>query len=419
MKKTGEELFKEREKRVQDAIQLKVPDRVPIWFQDASFFPAKYVGITFEEAMFESNKLFGAYKKTLVDFEPDMYFNPGHAIRAPGNAFEVVDCKQIILPGRGVSPLHSFQFVEGEYMKAEEYDELIDDPTDFAIRKYLPRVFGVLKPLEKLPPLKGLLRGYTAGMSLSAIFASSEIATAFESFYRAGLMVQKHNAAAEAFNQEMAELGFPLSCGAAAMAPFDLVCDYLRGMRETFLDIYRRPEKLLAAIEKVTPLMIGSAIMMAKMSGNPGVFIPLHRGADGFMSLAQFETFYWPGLKKLILSLIDEGLTPCPFFEGNYTGRLEYLAQLPEGKVLGMFDTLNIYKAKEVIGDTMCISGLMPLSLLQTGTPKKVKAYAKKLIDVVGKDRGFIMGPKSAMDEANPELVRVWVDFTKEYGVYE
>jgi len=419
MKKAGEELFKERKKRIQDAIQLKVPDRVPIWFQDASFFPAKYVGITFEEAMFEGNKLFGAYKKTLVDFEPDMYFNPGHAIRAPGNAFEAVDCKQILLPGRGVSPLHSFQFVEGEYMKAEEYDELIDDPTDFAIRKYLPRIFGVLKPLEKLPPLKGLLRGYAAGLSLSAIFAAPEMATAFESFYRAGLMVQKHNAAAEAFNQEMEELGFPLSCGGAAMAPFDLVCDYLRGMRETFLDIYRRPEKLLAAIEKVTPLMIGSAIMMTKMSGNPGVFIPLHRGADGFMSLGQFETFYWPGLEKLILSLIDEGLTPCPFFEGSYTGRLEYLAQLPRGKVLGMFDTTDIYKAKEVIGDTMCISGLMPLSLLQTGTPEKVKAYAKKLIDVVGKGGGFIMGPKSAMDEANPELVRVWVDFTKEYGVYK
>ena len=28
------------------------------------------------------------------------------------------------------------------------------------------------------------------------------------------------------------------------------------------------------------------------------------------------------------------------------------------------------------------------------------------------------MGPKSAMDEANPELVKIWFEFTKEYGVY-
>jgi len=38
-------------------------------------------------------------------------------------------------------------------------------------------------------------------------------------------------------------------------------------------------------------------------------------------------------------------------------------------------------------------------------------------IDVVGKGGGFIMGPRSAIDEANPELVKVWRDFTREYGV--
>ena len=94
------------------------------------------------------------------------------------------------------------------------------------------------------------------------------------------------------------------------------------------------------------------------------------------------------------------------------------MADLPKGKILGFFDSTDIYKAKEIIGKTMCMSGFMPLSLLQTGTPEKVKDYAKKLIDVVGKDGGFIMGPKSAMDEANPELVKVWFDFTKDYGVY-
>ena len=136
------------------------------------------------------------------------------------------------------------------------------------------------------------------------------------------------------------------------------------------------------------------------------------------MSLKQFETFYWSSLKRLILALIDEGLTPYPFFEGDYTSRLEYLAELPKGKILGLFDATDIFKAKEILGDTMCISGMMPLSLLQTGTPQQVKDYTRKLIDVVGKGGGFIMGPRSAMDEADPELVKVWVDFTREYGKY-
>ncbi len=417
MAKTGEELYKERNKRVQDAIALKVPDRVPIWFQDASFFPAKYTGISFREAMYDSDKVFAAYKKTFLDFEPDMFFNPGHALHTPGDALDAVRCKQVILPGQGIPVNHSFQFVEAEYMKAKEYDEFLDDPTAFTISKYLPRVYEGLKPLQNIPPITGLLLGYF-GMPLSAGFAMPEIAGALGSFYNAGVIVQKHQTKAVAFVKEMGDLGFPLACGAITLAPFDLIGDTLRGLRGILLDMYRCPDKLLAAIDKVTPLMIGLALAQVKASGCPGVFIPLHKGSDGFMSLEQFKTFYWPSLKKLILTFIDEGLTPCPFFEGDHTQRLEYLADLPKGKILGFFDGTDIYKAKEIIGKTMCMSGLMPLSLLQTGTPETVKAYAKKLIDVVGKDGGFIMGPRSAMDEANPELVNVWFDFTKEYGVY-
>jgi uroporphyrinogen-III decarboxylase len=417
MQKSGEELYNERKRRVQDAIQLKVPDRVPIWFQDASFFPAKYAGITFQEAMYDSDKLFTVYEKTFRDFEPDMYFNPGHFLHTPGKAVEAVDCKQVLLPGSGVPADHSFQFLEGEYMKAEEYDAFLDDPTEFTIRTYLPRAYGKLKPLEDLPPVKALLLGYF-GTALSSVFAAPLFVSAFQSFYKAGLIVQEHNAKADAFNKKMAELGFPLACGAITLAPFDLFSDVLRGMRGTFLDMYRCPDKLLAAIDRITPMMIDLAVIGSKVSGNPGIFIPLHRGADGFMSLKQFETFYWNSLKKLILALVDKGLTPCVFFEGSYTGRLEYLADLPKGKILGFFDGTDIHKAKEMIGKTMCMSGFMPLSLLQTGTPEQVKTYAKKLIDVVGKDGGFIMGPKTAMDEANPELVKIWFNFTKEYGLY-
>jgi len=416
--KTPEELYQEREQRVKDAIQLKVPDRVPIWFQDLSFFPARYAGITFEEAMYDDDKLFAAYSKTITYFEPDMYFNPGHAIHTPGDALETMDCKQVKWPGHGVSPSHTFQYVEGEYMTADEYDEFLDDPTDYAMRTYLPRVMGALEPLKTLPPPKAFLLGYF-GMPLSSAYAVPKVASAFEAFYKGGLAILRHNSAVASFQRKMREQGFPLSCGAITLAPFDVFSDTLRGMRGAMLDMYRQPDKLIRGMEKLLPLLIDLAVSGAKLSGNRGVFIPLHRGAHGFMSLEQFETFYWSGLKKLLLVLIDEGLTPCPFFEGDYTSRLEYLAALPKGKILGLFDDTDMFELKEKLGNTMCVSGMMPLSLLQGGTAQQVKDYAKKLIDVVGKGGGFIMGPRSAMDEAKPELVKVWVDFTKKYGVYK
>jgi hypothetical protein len=417
MVKTPEELYQEREKRINDAIQLRVPDRVPFWFQDISFFPAKYTGTTSQTLMYDDDVFVAAYKKALTDFEPDMYFNPGHALHTPGDALEMIDSKQVKIPGREISPYHTFQFIEGEYMKAEEYDVLLNDPTGYTISTYLPRVLGAMAPLATLPPLTGLLLGYF-GLPLISVFAIPEVSSAFESFYKAGQAIQRHNSAVASLNQELKALGFPLACGGITLAPFDVLSDTLRGMRGLMLDMYRQPDKVLAAIGKILPMLIGLGVSGARMSGTLRVFVPLHRGADGFMSLEQFETFYWPGLKRLLLALIDEGITPCPFFEGDYTSRLKYLAELPKGKVLGLFDATDMFKAKEILGDTMCISGMMPLSLLQVGTPQKIKDYAKKLIDVVGKGGGFIMGPRSAMDECEPKLVRVWVDFTKEYGVY-
>lgn len=418
MTKTPEELFKERNKRIEDAISLRVPDRVPIWFLDTGFFPARNAGITCKDFMYDDDILFSAARKAYLEFEPDMYFNPGMVMPTPGKAVEEMDCKQIVLPGQNRVPVdQSFQFVEKEYMTAAEYDEFLDDPTAFTIYKYLPRVFGKLAPLSTMPPITGMLLGYY-GMPLFAGIANEAVIDAMETFCRTARAVQKRAEGAAAFNADMKQNGIPLGLGGLTEAPYDLIGDFLRGLHGMVMDMFRAPDKLLAAIEKVTPLMINLAVAQSQASGCSRIFIPLHKGSNGFMSQLQFEKFYWPSLKQLLLALIDKGITPCPFFEGDHSQRLETYTELPKGKVLGLFDATDFHKAKEVLGDTMCMCGFMPLSILKTGTPDDVKAYAKELIDVVGKNGGFIMGPKTCMDDAKPELVKVWFEFTKEYGRY-
>ena len=51
------------------------------------------------------------------------------------------------------------------------------------------------------------------------------------------------------------------------------------------------------------------------------------------------------------------------------------------------------------------------------GTPEDIKAYCKKLIDVVGKGGGFIMDSSTVLDDAKPENVKTMIEFTKAYGV--
>jgi uroporphyrinogen-III decarboxylase len=75
-------------------------------------------------------------------------------------------------------------------------------------------------------------------------------------------------------------------------------------------------------------------------------------------------------------------------------------------------------KAKEILGDTVCIRGNVPLSILVTGTPERVRASCKKLIDTVGKSGGYIMDASTGLDDAKPENVKAMFEFTREYGVY-
>lgn len=184
------------------------------------------------------------------------------------------------------------------------------------------------------------------------------------------------------------------------------------------MDMYRRPEQLLEALEKLTPLMINMGIAGPRRSRRPLVFIPLHKGADGFMSDKQYRTFYWPTLKKVILGLINEGLIPFIFAEGAYETRLEVIQDIPIGSTVWLFDYTDMARAKEALGKIACITGNVPISLLNTGTPEEVKAYCRHLIDTAGKDGGFIMSSGTIIDEAKTENVRAMIEFTKEYGVY-
>ena len=165
--------------------------------------------------------------------------------------------------------------------------------------------------------------------------------------------------------------------------------------------------------------MQGVAPADPKKRGNPKVVGAggTHHAADGFMSKKQFETFYWPGLKKAMLTSIELGYVPMPFCEGGYGDRLEYFLELPKGKVVAHFDLTDMVRAKEVLKDHVCIMGNVPSTLLQVGSPQEVEEYCKNLIKVCGKNGGFILTNGSSTDTARPENIKAMVDSVKKYGV--
>jgi hypothetical protein len=413
----AEESYKKRARRVADVIQLKVPDRVPI-VPSFGMFPALDNGFTCEEVMFDYEKAHKAWMKTLADFETDLYRASSYPFS--GRVFEALDYKQLKVPGRGIPSDHVFQFVEEEYVKAEEfYDAFIDDPADCLLRVYLPRVCGALGPLKMLPSFNSWFGYYLGMVGNLSLFGIPEIAGALQALLKAGAEALKWLTHVREETQEIMAMGFPDILGGHAAAPFDVIGDWFRGTRGIMLDIYRHPDKLIKAMERLVPIQIRMGANLSKRMGKPVVMLMLHKGLDSFMSNEQYKTFYWPTLRKVMMGLIDEGLVPLPLFEGNNTSRLEIIKDIPKGKAIYWFEEVDLYKAKEILGETVCFRGNVPGSLLYVGTPQQVKDYVKKLIDVVGKGGGLMVDCGIWFDEAKHENVKAMVDFTKEYGVYE
>jgi uroporphyrinogen-III decarboxylase len=409
----AEEGYKKRVTRFIKVIKLEKPDRVPFMLPVGSF-PLYYSGMTLKEAMYDNKKLCQAYRRFFDEFKSDTFAG---AMAFSGRASEIIQSLSSRWPGHGLPDDASMnQFVEGEYMKADEYDMFLNDLSDYCLRYYLPRSLGALAPFASFQPLPFIL-GMPNRFLGPAVMP--EVRAAFQAIIDYGKEVEEWSKPVMEFNREGLEAGYPSFFGGQAHAPFDILADTMRGTRGIFADIFRQPEKVHQAMEKLVQINIDCGLQMANASGIPMVFFALHKGDDAFMSDKQYEEFYWPTFRKVIMGLIDEGCVPYLFAEGRYTNRLKTIKDLPRGKVVWYFDQTDMFKAKEVLGDVACIAGNVPASLLRTGTPKAVKEYCRKLIEVCGEGGGFILTGGASIDKGDPDNLRAMIEAVEEYGVYK
>ena len=405
--------YRERVTLIKDAIQLnKKPERIPVC-PSAGFYPIQYTGNNYLEAHYDYEILAASWTKYHLDFQPDAYYSPISIVS--GKVMDTIKYRLYKWAGRGVEENKTIQYVEGEYMKGEEYQDFIDDPTGYMLNVYLPRIAGAFGALKQFPmlPIQLEVPSVPAGL---APFSQPEMKELMNTLAEAGEESVKWLTALRKLVLGVLANGIPSMYGGFSKAPFDAIGDTMRGTMGVLMDLYKHPDELLEACERMVPFMVKSAVPTCRASGNPLVFMPLHKGADAFMSIDQFNKFYWPTLKKVIIGLINEGLVPFLFAEGGYNSRLEAIRDLPRGKVLWLFDQTDIVKAKEILGDVSCIMGNVPLSLLCTGKPESVEEHCKKLIDAVGREGGYIMSTGAGLDGTKAENVKAMIEVTKSYG---
>lgn len=403
-----------RWQRVMDCVNLKTPDRIPVGLQ-AHFWLAKYGGFSFREQMYDYEKVKDASVSACRELKPDLFASP-MIITALGPMLDAIGFKQVEWPGHGVGDNQPYQYLDREYMTADEYDDFLFDPTGFYLEKYLPRVADGFGGLGGLASLTGKAY-FSIGLGAMA-FANPAMRQSFEKLEAASGVVGNFIAQQIDLVQRITALGIPMGFGPIANAPYDTLADYFRGATGMMKDLFRRKDKVLEALDKMTTLVIRQTLAQAKMTPNPIVFIPVHWAADAFMSQKQFETFWWPSFKKMVLAFIDAGLVPMPMWESDCTKRLETLRELPAGKCLHWFERTDLVRAFEVLGDVAALRGGVSPSLLNMGTPQEIDAAVKHLAENIWQKGGKMIldGGFGIPDEAPVDNVRAMFAAGRKYG---
>jgi uroporphyrinogen-III decarboxylase len=412
-----QELYDTRLKRVADAVQLKEPDRIPIVpvFQAFPVYFANQHGIptTIRDLMYEYRKGTEVYDCLYDHYQPDMGWDP--ILFYPTDYMERSGLVWFKWAGKHIKEDNMmYQFIEDEYMKANEYGEAIHDITKFMMNKWIPRSFNNLSGLAKVDFRNTMWFGH---MGSFAAFSDPEIVKSFETLAETGKMLLDWFIYLGEYQAHMKEkYGMPPLYAGFAYAPFDMIGDTMRGTKEILMDMYERPDELLALIDVVTKFAIKDTIAGCQGKATPYVWFWLHKGIDEFMSDEYFKKFYWPSLRQYLTEVAEAGLTPMVYVEGAYNTRLEYLKEVPVGKVIYNFEYTNMEKAKKVLGGHSCIMGNVPTVPLMYGKKEETVDYCKWLIDTCGPGGGFIMDTACMIDYAKPENIEAMFETTFTYG---
>ena len=394
------------------AVALREGDRVPMAPKIGMAY-AQTAGIDRYEALNDARLLRPGVEKFLQTYPCDLFW-AGSGYPIP--MMETLGTTAIRWPGAtcGVPLNQGFQIVDGTYMEEDEYDEFLRDPSHFCMTKVFPRKHKKLAGLAKLNFHEVVEFGHYASM---AAFADPEVRQALLTLMFAGEQAVEWQRNSALLRETALACQTPLGALAGQNAPYDMLADNIRGFLNVPMDLYEIPEKVTAAIDIMTEYALQN-VRRLKNTGSKYCFMPLHGGTDDFMSLEDYRTFYWPSLRRVMEEIIDCGMIPYVFCEGKYDTRLEVLREVPRGKVIYMFEQVDIARAKAVLGDTACICGNLPTSLLLYGKPHEVVDETRRLLDTCASGGGFLMDCSIVLDHYKEENLEAWFDTTLQYGRY-
>jgi hypothetical protein len=378
-------LAQERTQLFTDLMDGKIPKRVPVSTLLAHEFAIQYAGRDLTEVQWDTTDLEAIFEKVSEDFYSDLL--PVSAFRLP-SFYKVLGSKNFVMGSNGF-----LQHPEVEGLGLEDYDAFIASPYNCILERVLPNLYSALNtdPTTRSLVMAKAFKAFTDEMgNVGRIY---------------GNLINKY------------EYGLVNFFAGFCEAPFDFLSDQLRGFKNISLDVRRIPDKVEAAVNAVTPLMIkmGNQPFPAKYNAT---FIPLHMAP--YLRTKDFERFYWPSFKKLVDGLAEKGQRSYLFVEQDWMRYVDYLADLPAGTVM-MFEYGDPKLVKEKLGNKHIISGFYPLTLLKTGTKQQCIDKAKELIDTLAPGGGYYFSFDKVvitLDSVNVDNAKAVLDYVATNAKY-
>lgn len=391
---TTDQLYQARLRRYLTALRNEQPDQIPIRPFVAEF-TAKYAGMTCQQVAHDYNLAFEAAVKCAREFDWDAIV-PNMVYVWTGLA-QAAGLRYYGIPGIGIPHTTGFNFIEPPedqaFMREDEYDALIDDPTGFLYNVWLPRISTEVARIGEPATYRNNLALVKSSMAMMVYFSAF------------GPQIQRLQN----------ECGTVSAIAGIFKAPFDIIGDKLRGYIGLTMDMATQPDKVLKACEALMPHLTHVGLTTADPAKQVPIGFWMHRGCVPFITPKQFQSHYWPTLRPCIEEFWKHGNQTLFYAEGKWDHHLDDFATLPERSIVFHVDQGDIFLAHQKLHHKFALSGGIPNVLLSYGKPDEVRAHCRKVIDGVAKDGGYIMDASAIMqDDTSIENLRALTDFTRD-----
>jgi hypothetical protein len=341
------ELLKERKDRIFKAVALERPDRIPV-ILEYSAFAAKMTKMPLSEFVKDSK---GSVKAMIQTFK---MIGEADAINYGGvSSILGLAClwmSKVKVPGVDLPEDELWQVDEAERMEPEDYERILVEGWPAFYQSYMQKLMGG-DVWEKV----------NAGMK--------RFPKMLEAWVADGILVLT---------------------GGCVTTPFEFYCGG-RSLVEFIHDLHKIPDKVQAAMDVTIPHLAGPSCEMTKRFHVPCIWVGGWRSASSVLSPKLWDRFVFPYFERLVHEVVDAGLIALLHLDSDWTRDLARFRSLPKGKcILALDGSTNIFKAKEILGDHMCIMGDVPPAMFALSTPDEVYNYSMKLTKEIGPN-GFML----------------------------